>query len=556
MPRTGQALRLALFLVGGLILLNMPATFADQFPIVIEGAFADWDEVPVAYSDATGDGGFVDFGRLWLADDPRFMFLRIEFGNEIDDGENNSIHIYLDTDANAQTGLSIAGIGAELDWRLGSRAGTYYYQGQSRSVDQADLRFRGGPTITSTQFEFAFGRDTLPDGTHPLFLGPEVKIVIRDTAGGDQLPETGEVVSYTLDLGDLPPETVIPLEREHPSDLRFITYNVENDSPWSSGQEPRFGRQLAAVAPDIISFQEIYNHTPSQVAALVAAWVPLEAGQSWYAADVNDCPVVSRYPILDTWALDGNIAALLDTTSIWNTPLLLINAHLPCCDNDSGRQNEIDRIMGFIRDAREPGGVLQLDENTPIVITGDMNLVGLAQQVTTLLTGDIVNEGTYGPDFDPDWDGSPLTRLIFRQTEKRMGYTWRNDGSSYWPGHLDYVVYTDAILTAGNHFILYTPEMSPDRLSTYGLESSDSEASDHLLTCADFRPPPTHSTGDMNCDGQINAYDIDPFICALSPGCDYEGTYPDCDRLLADTNNDGDINAYDIDGFIALVGGG
>ncbi|MFH1749049.1 MAG: lectin like domain-containing protein [Planctomycetota bacterium] len=62
--------------------------------------------------------------------------------------------------------------------------------------------------------------------------------------------------------------------------------------------------------------------------------------------------------------------------------------------------------------------------------------------------------------------------------------------------------------------------------------------------------------GDMNCDGAVNAYDIDGFICALSPTCDYEGIYPDCDRQLADCNGDGDVNAYDIDGFIALVGGG
>ncbi|MFH1748733.1 MAG: M14 family zinc carboxypeptidase [Planctomycetota bacterium] len=60
--------------------------------------------------------------------------------------------------------------------------------------------------------------------------------------------------------------------------------------------------------------------------------------------------------------------------------------------------------------------------------------------------------------------------------------------------------------------------------------------------------------GDLNCDGAVNAYDIDPFICALSPECDYESGWPDCDRQLADCNEDGDVNAYDIDRFIELVG--
>ncbi|MFH1747257.1 MAG: hypothetical protein ABIG44_09475 [Planctomycetota bacterium] len=67
---------------------------------------------------------------------------------------------------------------------------------------------------------------------------------------------------------------------------------------------------------------------------------------------------------------------------------------------------------------------------------------------------------------------------------------------------------------------------------------------------------PLLANGDMNCDGDINAYDIDGFICALSPTCDYETTYPNCHRILADCNGDGDVNSYDIDRFIELVGGG
>ncbi|MFH1745891.1 MAG: hypothetical protein ABIG44_02490 [Planctomycetota bacterium] len=62
--------------------------------------------------------------------------------------------------------------------------------------------------------------------------------------------------------------------------------------------------------------------------------------------------------------------------------------------------------------------------------------------------------------------------------------------------------------------------------------------------------------GDMNCDGCVNAYDIDGFICALSPDCDYEQLYPHCLRQLADCNGDGAVNSYDIDAFIVLIGSG
>ncbi|MFH1747196.1 MAG: hypothetical protein ABIG44_09160 [Planctomycetota bacterium] len=66
----------------------------------------------------------------------------------------------------------------------------------------------------------------------------------------------------------------------------------------------------------------------------------------------------------------------------------------------------------------------------------------------------------------------------------------------------------------------------------------------------------TPAVGDLNCDGDINSYDIDPFICALSSQCPYEELYPWCFRRLADCNGDGDVNAYDIDWFILLVGSG
>ncbi|MFH1748622.1 MAG: hypothetical protein ABIG44_16425 [Planctomycetota bacterium] len=69
-------------------------------------------------------------------------------------------------------------------------------------------------------------------------------------------------------------------------------------------------------------------------------------------------------------------------------------------------------------------------------------------------------------------------------------------------------------------------------------------------------PDEGEAAGDMNCDGAVNAYDIDGFICAVSPSCDYAGMYPNCDRMLADVNGDGVVNSYDIDGFIMLVGGG
>ncbi|MFH1746220.1 MAG: C25 family cysteine peptidase [Planctomycetota bacterium] len=76
-----------------------------------------------------------------------------------------------------------------------------------------------------------------------------------------------------------------------------------------------------------------------------------------------------------------------------------------------------------------------------------------------------------------------------------------------------------------------------------------------MLSEVEFYGGQTNMAGDCNCDGAINSYDIDPFICALSVDCDYETKHPECNRLSADCNGDGEVNSYDIDPFIALVGG-
>ena len=66
---------------------------------------------------------------------------------------------------------------------------------------------------------------------------------------------------------------------------------------------------------------------------------------------------------------------------------------------------------------------------------------------------------------------------------------------------------------------------------------------------------PPFQLGDMNCDGAVNAFDIDPFVLALTNPAGYAAAWPDCDRMLADCNGDGVVNAFDIDPFVELLTG-
>ena len=65
--------------------------------------------------------------------------------------------------------------------------------------------------------------------------------------------------------------------------------------------------------------------------------------------------------------------------------------------------------------------------------------------------------------------------------------------------------------------------------------------------------------GDVNCDGAVNLFDIDPFVLALTsasnpePFDDYYSVWPNCYAPLADINGDGSINLFDIDPFVHLL---
>ncbi len=481
-----------------LLLLLPGAAHAQAARILLDGLPDDWQALAPLHADPSGDApaGAVDFGRLWMAHDEQFFFLRFELGAEVLIQEFNEIVLYLDTDDDPATGQAVHGIGAELRWAFGQREGVFTAGGVSQDVAHSALGLVTAPTVSSTAFEVALARDALPDGQTPLLPGARLRLVLEDVAGGDRLPDAPGGVAFAFDdAAVLPPLPLIALDRQAEGDVRILTYNVERDALFDAARQPAFVRLLRAVAPDVIGFQEILAHSAEQTAAVVAGALPLPPGQTWHAARLGlDLVVVSRFPIRRSFAIDdagqgrGSAAFLLDVQAAWGRDLLLLVAHPPCCRNDEARQLELDALMAFVRDARAAGGVLDLPAETPLVIVGDMNLVGAVAQLNTLLHGAIVNTGRFGPSFDPDWDGTALADLMPRSVALPMTFTWYRQSSAFHPGRLDFIVYTDSVLEPGNRFVLFTPAMPPDALAAYGLQPGDATfASDHLPLVGDFR---------------------------------------------------------------------
>ncbi|MDD5555740.1 MAG: endonuclease/exonuclease/phosphatase family protein [bacterium] len=455
--------------------------------ILIDGRFEDWRGIAPADADPSGDSGpsGVDFGRVWIADDRDTLFIRFETGKEISLQSGNDIVLYLDTDDSAATGLPVGGIGADLSWRFGRRRGTLHRGDSPRTVNAYEIGLVTAPTVTSSEFEIKFRKEPPAEGIPPLFRSGTVSWILRDEGdeAGDVAPDAGRTARARLRRGR--PRRVEPgrIGREAEGHVRLVTWNVYEDNIFR--REEEFARILRALDPDILCLQEIRRHGPDEVRALVTRML----GGAWHLASHIDCFTLSRHPIARTVPLRGAVGALIDLPDgRHGLDLFVVNAHLGSGTKDERRQREADEIVALLRDLKSPGHEAALPVGTPMIVTGDLNLVGGAGQLRTLLTGQIADEEAFGPSAPPDWDGTPMADLSPRHIAAAEVYTWVHfHRRGFGPGRLDYVIHTDSAASAGNRFVLCTASMPDADLDAAGLRRADTAtASDHLPVVADF----------------------------------------------------------------------
>ena len=466
-------------------------------PIVIDGLFDDWQEVPVTITDPEGDYNYDDWAELKITNDDDFIFFKISLHSEETLLQNwNNFYLYIDADRDSLTGHPFRGLGAELAWHFGYRTGQYFEQDGIIDLWQNDITLRQAPTVTSTEFEIAIARGSFvlsdPDSIAVIFSS------FYDT--GDYMPDSWEGVVYQLDTTVVGPAAPILLEK---TGTRLVTYNTLYTGILEPDRQPKFQRIIQALDPDIIALQE--HSEWNEIGDIISSWFPED---TWYQGyTFRDLVVLSKYPIINQANLissERTMCALLQTDDPINPYLLILNSHFSCCDNDDDRQEQVDELVQVLREWRlNDNGPFDLPEGTPMFHVGDFNFVGYREQIETVTAGNIQDEGNYGNDFPLDWDGTAITDLFSRQTHKRMAYTWRSDGSSFNPGKLDYVLYTDSNLSILNHFVLNTLAMPDSVLNEWELEAEDTnEASDHLPRIVDFMVTDLGITGELDLPQQ------------------------------------------------------
>ena len=466
-------------------------------PIVIDGLFDDWQEVPVTITDPEGDYNYDDWAELKITNDDDFIFFKISLHSEETLLQNwNNFYLYIDADRDSLTGHPFRGMGAELAWHFGYRTGQYFEQDGIIDLWQNDITLRQAPTVTSTEFEIAIARGSFvlsdPDSIAVIFSS------FYDT--GDYMPDSWGGVVYQLDTTVVGPAEPILLEK---TGTRLVTYNTLYTGILEPDRQPKFQRIIQALDPDIIALQE--HSEWNEIGDIISSWFPED---TWYQGyTFRDLVVLSKYPIINQANLissERTMCALLQTDDPINPYLLILNSHFSCCDNDDDRQEQVDELVQVLREWRlNDNGPFDLPEGTPMFHVGDFNFVGYREQIETVTAGNIQDEGNYGNDFPLDWDGTAITDLFSRQTHKRMAYTWRSDGSSFNPGKLDYVLYTDSNLSILNHFVLNTLAMPDSVLNEWELEAEDTnEASDHLPRIVDFMVTDLGIAGELDLPQQ------------------------------------------------------
>ena len=173
-------------------------------------------------------------------------------------------------------------------------------------------------------------------------------------------------------------------------------------------------------------------------------------------------------------------------------------------------------------------------------------MVGSLQPLNTIISGNIINEGDYGSDSAPDWDGSALADAHpLNNGSGPDSYTWRNDWSSFDPGRLDYILYTDFLLDVGNKFVLNTVDMSPAERTATGLQKYDIAIDitsgstgfyDHLPVVVDFSMF-VHADSDFNFSRSVDS--DDRYI--WEAGFNSAGT----SHAEGDANGDGAVTGLD-----------
>lgn len=481
------------YLVLLILVLRGSSLVGQSSSIVIDEVFDDWNSNMSAYTDGLDNNGRLDFIDMQLSNDDRYLYIKLTLDRELCLANtliDHDIWLSIDTDNDPSTGFPEQfGYGTDLAIRMKDHYAWFNIPNPDRQVSLGDIGLQIAPTFTSSTFEIALPRDIKPDGINALFPGDTIRLVFSDDRANDRMPNEGKVFSYAFNNEPVRQNMPVDIRKSSSQNIRVVSHNILFNRGFSEEAIDAMQRIVTALKGDVYCFQEC-EEPAVNVRNYFNAWLPLANGNSWHVRKIDTRVTVSRWPVNDTWILNRiNAHSITVPDSMGNSSFLILNGHLSCCSNNASRQEQVDEFASFILDAKAPGGNIEIEELSPIVFVGDMNLVGFAQQYETIITGDIQNTFSFGEGAFLDWDNTELADARPLHVDSNLVYTWRDlQGDGFPPGRLDFQFYSDAVLSKEKAFVLDTEKMSNEWLIALNLEQDDTrDVSDHLPVVVDYR---------------------------------------------------------------------
>lgn len=407
-------------------------------------------------------------------------------------GLDNPMTLRLDWDNNPRTGKKVGSLpGVDLEVLFsptrGKRGSGVAVQRSSdrgkQSWDTVDFVF--APTVASSRFELRFPRK-IPG--------------IDRTAGSDMPWELSwtdpEPAHGTARVGAGRPEPKPAMSGALPQTsgdvTRVVTWNLEKGNLLK--QRRVVTRVLAAIEPHIVLIQEIEDgQTGEDFINVLRAAVP----DGRWTIDLSPrsgtikSGIATRLPAKSVHAFNtitrrgeshGHVrAAALGIDIPGVGPVLTVSVHLKCCGVVDGPE-DMKRIGEVLAIRRAVEQAEAASNYRGLIIGGDLNLVGGSLPLELLVAQ---GEGLIAEPTRPE----DLLIIDAWQPDGQGLQTWQENGQSYTPGRLDYIVISGSSLRPNMAVVLDTLDLSEPALRSMKLQQGDtSQASDHLPVIVDLTP--------------------------------------------------------------------
>lgn len=524
-----------------LLLLTLACSLAAARPIV-DGILDEWTPDRLISTDPAGDATSVfDITEVYAASAGTLLYVSFDTSTILNtqSGPAGEAPLRLEVGFQGSPALTI-----DL------RNRTAYASGNSSNyLPWSAINFVSMTTYAANRFELR--ADLSAVGIN---AGDTITL---DFSGSDAL---NAPVNFTLQQ---PAQATVRRDpgRLDDTSFRIASLNTLNGGLLIGGRMEPIGRLVQAAAADIYCFQE-QSSSSTAIASRLAELNPLSNGLTWNVHRAADTIIATQQTLIPL-VRAGDAAAVIDFGSAG--AVLVFSIHPRCCgyigsSEDLSRIAEMQGIVDTITQLRtgQLGQVFEPYQDVPIIIIGDWNLVGSRTPL----------------DLVEDPQSSALTHWLLPHLVGDDVHTWRSSyesAGSFAPGLLDLVAYSAQQLISRNGFVLDSTGLNGAELQALGLQSDDSEASDHLMLVADFMlsrdcndngAPDDNETiagGDYNGDGTVDVDDLSALTpCFAGPDLPPPAAEPACLAICLDAfdeNNDGDVDMSDVAAFqVAFTG--